>query len=141
MKKKDVIEFLKRGLMFGGFGSIIVGLILFIISMTDSTFSIEGWQIFVAIISGYLLAFVQASKTVFHTIEKWSPVKSFLLQLVCLYVVYVGAYLINNWIPFDYKVILIFTAIFIGSYFVIWLIVYLSIKATSKRLNKLKNEQ
>lgn len=141
MKKKDVIEFFKRGLMFGGFGSIIVGFILFIISMTDSTFSIEGWQIFVAIISGYLLAFVQASTTVFHTIEKWSPVKSVLLQLVCLYVVYVGAYLINNWIPFDYKIILIFTAIFIGSYFVIWLIVYLSIKATSKRLNKLKNEQ
>lgn len=137
MKKKDVIEFFKRGLMFGGFGSIIVGLVLFIISMTDSTFSIEGWQIFVAIISGYLIAFIQAATTVFHTIEKWSPIKSTLLQLVCLYVVYIGAYLINNWIPFDYKVILIFTAIFVAAYFIIWLIVYLSIKFTSKRLNQL----
>lgn len=137
MKKKDVIEFFKRGLMFGGFGPIIAGLILFIISMTDSTFSIEGWQIFVAIISGYLIAFIQAATTVFYTIEKWSPIKSTLLQLVCLYVVYISTYLINNWIPFDYKVILIFTAIFIAGYFIIWLIVYLSIKVTSKRLNKL----
>ena len=136
MKKKDVIEFLKRGLMFGGFGPIIVGLVLFIISMTDSNFAIEGWQMFVAIISGYLIAFVQAGTTVFHTIEKWAPIKSALLQLVCLYVVYVGAYLINNWIPFDYKVVLIFTAIFIAAYFIIWLIVYLSIKMTAKKLNK-----
>ena len=136
MKKKDVIEFFKRGLMFGGFGSIIVGLILFIISMVEKDFKIEGWQLFVAIISGYIIAFVQAATTVFHTIEKWSPIKSLLLQLVCLYVVYIGAYLINNWIPFDYKVIFIFTAIFVASYFIIWLIVYLCIKATSKRLNK-----
>ena len=33
MKKKDVIEFFKRGLIFGGFGPIIAGLILFIISI------------------------------------------------------------------------------------------------------------
>lgn len=137
MKKKDVIEFFKRGLIFGGFGPIIAGLILFIISMTNSTFSIEGWQIFVAIISGYLIAFIQAATSVFYTIEKWSLIKSTLLQLVCLYVVYIGAYLINNWIPFDYKVILIFTAIFIVAYFIIWLIVYLCIKVTSKRLNQL----
>lgn len=137
MKKKDVIEFFKRGLIFGGFGPIIAGLILFIISMTNSTFSIEGWQIFVAIISGYLIAFIQAATSVFYTIEKWSLIKSTLLQLVCLYVVYIGAYLINNWIPFDYKAILIFTAIFIVAYFIIWLIVYLCIKVTSKRLNQL----
>lgn len=136
MKKSEVIEFFKRGFTFGGTGCIIVGFIIWMISLSTGSPNLEGWQIFLAIVSGFLLAFIQAATTVFHQIERWSPIKSAGLQLLCLYVVYLGSYLANSWIPFNWLVIVVFTAIFIAVYFIIWITVYLIIKNRVKKLNQ-----
>ena len=85
---KNVKEFLKRGLMFGGFGPVIVGIVLAFISISE-TISLEAWQILVAIVTSYILAAVQAGTSVFNEIENWSPVKSALLQGGCIYLVYI----------------------------------------------------
>ena len=136
---KYVKEFLHRGLVFAGFGPIILGIIYFILSKTIDKFTLSGSQVSLAIVSIYLLAFVQAGATVFNQIEHWSTAKSLLCHLSTLYVAYSLCYVVNTWIPFEPKVLLIFTAVFMGIYFVIWGIVYLSVKATSKSFNaKLK---
>jgi len=41
----------------------------------------------------------------------------------------------NSWIPFDPRVLLIFTGIFVLVYAVIWLTVYFSIKLVSRRMS------
>lgn len=134
-----VKEFLHRGMMFGGFGPIVLGIVYVVLSRTLDDFSLMGAQVCLAIISTYILAFLQAGATVFNQIEHWSLAKSLLCHFSTLYIAYVGCYLLNTWIPFETKMVLTFTAIFVVLYFVIWLTVYLSIKATSKRLNgKLK---
>lgn len=133
---KYVKEFLHRGLMFGGFGPIIMAIIYLILSYTIKNFSFEGAQIFTAVVSTYLLAFVHAGSSVFNQIEHWSTMKGLLCQLVSLYIAYVVCYLINSWIPFEFSVILIFTAIFVVGYFAIWGIVYLCVKGNAKKLNK-----
>ena len=129
-------EYLKRGMAFGGFGPIIGGIIYLILSFCIDDFTLSGADVFVAIVSTYLLAFVQAGASVFNQIEGWSITKSLLCHLGSIYVAYVGCYLINSWIPFEPTVVAIFTAIFIVTYFIIWIAVYLSIKAVSKKLNK-----
>ena len=136
---KYVKEFLHRGLIFGGFGPIIFGIIIYIISKTTDDLAFNGADMLTGIISIYLLAFAHAGASVFNQIEHWSIGKSLLYHLSTLYVAYSLCYVINTWIPFEPKVLLIFTIVFLTIYFVVWGIVYLSIKAISKNCNaKLK---
>ena len=132
--RKYAKEFFKRGLMFAGFGPVVVGIILFIISLFTEV-SLSGYEILLAIISTYLLAFVQAGATIFNQIEGWSIPKSLGFHLGSIYLAYLGCYLINSWIPFDLVVVLIFTVVFVFTFLLIWLIVYLAVKHTTKKLN------
>lgn len=134
--KHYVKEFFHRGLMFGGFGPIVLGVIYAILERTVAYFSLSGPQVLLAIVSTYVLAFVQAGASVFNQIEEWPLPKSLLCHFLSLYVVYVLSYLINTWIPFQAEVVLIFTAIFVAIYFVIWTAVYLTVRATSRHLNQ-----
>lgn len=131
-----VKKFFHRGLMFGGFGPIIAGIVYLIVSVTLSNFTLSGMQVCLAIVSTYLLAFLQAGASVFNQIEEWPLAKSLLCHLVTVYVAYVSCYLLNTWIPFEPMVLVIFTAIFLAAYFVIWGIVYFTVKAAEKKLNK-----
>lgn len=128
-------DFLHRGLIFGGFGPIVVAIVFMCISLADRGFSLTANQILLATVSSYLLAFVQAGVTVFNQIEHWSTVKSLLCHFVMLYATYSVCYVVNSWIPFEPMVLVIFSVIFAVLFFVIWTIVYLSVKATSKRFN------
>ena len=134
--KNPVKEFFLRGLIFAGGGPIIVGIVYLILQYALEDFSLSGTQVFVAILSTYLLTFVHAGSGVFHQIESWSLGKSALCQLGLLYLCYTVCYVMNSWIPFEPIALAIFTAIFVGGYGVIWLAVYLSVNATVRRLNK-----
>ena len=128
--------FLHRGLIFGGFGPIILGIVYAILEKTVDAFSLNGVQILIAIVSIYLLAFVQAGATVFEQIEHWGTGKSLFCHLGVLYLAYVGCYLLNNWIPFEPTVIMIFTGIFVVGYLLIWAIIVLATKGISRKLNE-----
>ena len=132
---KYLKEFFRRGLMFGGFGPLVAGIIYFVVSKTSPSFFLNGTEVFSAILSTYILAFLQAGATVFKKKKKWSLMKSLLCHFSTLFVAYTSCYLLNSWIPFDYRVILIFIGIFVAVYFTVWSIVYFSIKATSRKLN------
>ena len=132
---KYLKEFLHRGLMFAGFGPIVLGIIFFVLSKTVNDFYVSGGQILLGIISTYILAFVQAGVTVFNQIDHWSTPKSLLCHFGSLYAVYVLCYVLNSWIPFEWAVIGIFTAIFVTVFFVIWFVVYFVVKATRNKLN------
>lgn len=122
--------------MFGGFGPIVLSIIYLIISKTKADFVLDATEASLAIVSIYLLAFAQAGATVFTQIEEWSLPKTLFCHFLTLYVAYVLCYTVNTWIPFDPKVILIFTLIFAGVFFAIWFTVYFCVKATSKKFNK-----
>lgn len=138
--KKNIVMFLKRGLLFSSLGPIIVGFVFWMIDLSTD-FTITGGEIFLAIVSGWLLAFVHAGTSVFHQIDEWPVLKGALFQLVFLYVTYLVVYLINKWLPFDWRVILIFTAIFIVAYFIIWIIIYLIVRCQTKKLNQNLNKE
>jgi hypothetical protein len=128
-------KFLHRGLLFGGFGTIIVGIVYAILDGTLHNFSLGGDEVFISIISTYLLAFVHAGASVFNQIEHWSVAKSLLFHFSTLYAAYLACYLINTWISFDFVVVAIFSAVFVVAYFAVWMTVYFCMKATEKKLN------
>lgn len=133
--KKYAVEFLKRGMLFGGFGPILAAIIYYIISLsTDIKFS--GSEILIGIISTYLLAFIQAGASIFNQIENWPIYKSLGIHMLTIYIAYLGCYLVNSWIPFYWDVVLIFTIVFIVTYLLIWTIVYIVVNKITKDLNK-----
>ena len=131
-----VKEFFLRGLIFGGCGPLVLGIVYLCLHRALKDFSLSGFEVFLGILSTYILAFIHAGSGVFHRIESWSPGKSCLCQLSLLYASYVLCYVLNDWIPFEPLAIAVFTAIFVVGYGVICLTVYLSIKAYAKRLNR-----
>ena len=129
-------SFLHRGLVFGGFGPIVTAIIYLVLSFSIENFSVSGIEMFAAIISTYLLAFVHAGASVFNQIESWPIAKSLLFHFGSLYLTYTLCYLINSWIEFDLKVLLIYTLVFLIIYFAIWLTVVISVKLVSKKINE-----
>ena len=121
--------------MFGGFGPIVMGIVFFIIEKTVDGVSFNATEVLLAIVSSYLLAFIQAGATIFNQIEDWPLPKSLLCHFVSLYIAYSGCYLLNSWIPFEPMVLVIFSVAFTATFFIIWLIVYLSVKTVSRKMN------
>ncbi len=130
-----VKSFFHRGLVFGGFGPIVVAIVFMCISFGNDDFRLNALQILLATVSSYLLAFVQAGVTVFNQIEHWSTVKSLLCHFSTLYAAYSVCYVVNSWIPFEPMVLVIFTAVFVLLFLAIWGIVYFSVRSTSKKFN------
>ena len=131
-----VKEFFHRGLIFGGFGPIVLGIVYACLDHFLPGFALSGGQLLVAIISVYLLAFVQAGASVFNQIEHWSVPKALLCHFSLLYGAYVLCYLVNDWIPFRWEVIGVFTAIFAVAYLTVWLTVFITVKLVSRKLNR-----
>ena len=133
---KYLKEFLHRGLMVGGFGPIVAGIVYLIIGLVVKDVTVLPYEMFMSILSTYILAFLVAGASVFYQIEKWSFTKASLFHFIILYVSYTLCYLVNDWISFTLIDYLIFTAIFIAGYIIIWLIIVISIKSAEKRLNE-----
>ena len=134
--KEYIKAFLLRGMLFGGFGPIIAGMVYLSISFSIDNFTLSGGEVFLGIVSTYLLAFIHAGASIFNQIESWSVGRSLLVHLGTLYIAYVGCYLINTWIPFEWVAIAIFTGIFVLAYLIVWVTVYIIMRNTSKRLNE-----
>lgn len=140
MRNKYVKEFMVRGVAFGALGPLVFGIVLMILGFCKVEINLDGWQILLGIVSTYLLAFVQAGASVFEQIEEWSDFKSALIHMVTIYVIYLAAYLVNNWIPFNWIVIAIFSGTVVVTFLIIWLICYLVNRNYKKQLNCLVKE-
>lgn len=132
---KYLKSFLQRGIAFGGFGPIVVGIVLFVIDIGQTEVLLTGSEILLAVVSSYILAFVQAGASIFNQIDRWPLTKSLLCHFSLLFVTYSLTYIVNSWIPFEPMVLLIFFLVFTLVYFIIWLSVYFAIKAHTKKLN------
>ena len=133
---KYVKSYLLRGLIFGGFGPIVTGIILWLIQLSGVEVILSGGELLLTIVSTYLLAFIHAGSSIFHQIEKWPLTKSMICQLSSLYVAYSSCYLVNQWLSFEWKTLAIFTGFFVVGYLVIWVSICLIARSVSKRLNK-----
>lgn len=138
--KELIKKFCLRGLLFSVGGPLIYGIVMFIIGLTMPDLVITPKELLIGIVSISILSFLVAGASCLYDKERNIAIST-LIHLTILYVSYILCYLINGWLEFDIKVILIFTLIFIGGYFIIWLSIYIPIKINEKKLNQKLNRK
>lgn len=140
--KKTVLTFLKRGLMAAGGGPVVLAIVYGILGKTGVMEALAPGEVCLGILTVTLMAFIAAGVTVVYTLERLPLVSAMLIHGGVLYLDYLMMYLLNRWIPRDLTAIGIFTAVFAVGYALVWLCVYLSIRAKTDRLNrKLRGEK
>ena len=139
--KKFVLEFLRRGLIASGIGPIVLAIVYLILQQTAAVETLSVNQVCIGIFSITALAFIAGGMNAIYQIERLPLMVAILIHGGVLYVGYLGTYLLNDWLDFGVIPIVVFTAIFVVGYIVIWAIIYSIIKRNTAKLNKMLKEK
>ena len=139
--KKFVLEFLRRGLIASGISPIVLAIVYLILQQTAAVETLSVNQVCIGIFSITALAFIAGGMNVVYQIERLPLMAAILLHGGILYVSYLSTYLLNDWLDFGVMPIVVFTAIFVVGYIVIWAIIYSIIKSNTVKLNKMLKEK
>ena len=133
---KHVKEFLLRGLTCAAGGPLVLAIIYAILGAQGVATSLAPAEVSTAIISVTVMAFIAAGITMVYQIEQLPLLCAVLIHGGVLYADYLLMYILNSWIPRNWQAIGIFTAIFAAGYALIWLVIYLTIRAKTERINQ-----
>ena len=140
--KRFVSEFVRRGLIASGIGPIVLAIVYLVLKQSAAINTLSVDQVCVGIFSLTSLAFVAGGMNAIYQIERLPLMTAILIHGVVLYVGYLIAYLLNGWLELGMISIIVFTAIFVVGYVVIWAIIYSIIKKNTAKLNEsLKKRQ
>ena len=139
--KKHIGEFIHRGLIACGFGPIILAIIYLILQHQGVIESLSVNQVCLGIFSLFALAFVAGGMNVIYQLERLPLMMAILIHGSVLYISYLVAYLLNDWLKWGRIPILVFSGIFVVGYLAIWAIIYSVIKSKTARLNKMLKQK
>ena len=139
--KKFVLEFLRRGLIASGIGPIVLAIVYLILQQTAAVEMLSVNQVCIGIFSITALAFIAGGMNAIYQIERLPLMVAILIHGGILYISYLVTYLLNDWLDFGVMPIVVFTAIFVVGYIVIWAIIYSIIKRNTAKLNKMLKEK
>ena len=136
------MEFFRRGLIACGFGPIILVVFYLILQYQCNIQTLTVNQVCIGIISLSALAFIAGGMNFIYQIEQLPLMVAIFIHGVVLYSSYLATYLINDWLEWGATPILVFSGIFVVSYFVIWVSIYCLIRKRTEKLNEiLKKKQ
>lgn len=140
--KKNILEFVRRGLVACGFGPVVLAIVYLILQYQGAIETLTVTQVCQGIFSLAALAFLAGGMNVIYQVEQLPLMIAILIHGGVLYISYLATYLINGWLEWGLTPILVFTAIFVLSYLIIWAVIYSISKRRTKRLNEmLKKKQ
>ena len=139
--KKFVLEFLRRGLIASGIGPIVLAIVYLILQQTAAVEALSVNQVCIGIFSITALAFIAGGMNSIYQIERLPLMVAILIHGGVLYIGYLGTYLLNDWLDFGVMPIVVFSAIFVVGYIVIWAIIYSIIKRNADKLNKILKQK
>ncbi len=140
--KKFVLEFLRRGFIASGIGPIVLAIVYLILKQSAAIDTLTVNQVCVGIFSLTALAFIAGGMNAIYQVERLPLMTAILIHGGVLYIGYLGTYLLNDWLDFGVIPIIVFTAIFVVGYIVIWAIIYSIIRRNTAKLNEmLKKKQ
>lgn len=134
--KKYIVEFLKRGLTFSVGGPVVLAIVYGILGATGTAVSLTPREVCLGILTVSLMAFVAAGITVVYTAEKLPLFWAALLHGIVLYADYILIYLLNGWLQLGMTPVLIFSAIFVAGYALVWVIIYFTTRQSTRMLNQ-----
>ena len=139
--KKFILEFLRRGFVAAGIGPIVLAIVYLILQQTAAVETLSVNQVCIGIFSITALAFIAGGMNAIYQIERLPLMVAILIHGGALYIGYLGTYLLNDWLDFGVMPIVLFTAIFVVGYIVIWTIIYSIIKRNAAKLNKMLKQK
>ena len=140
--KKFVLEFFRRGFIAAGIGPIVLAIVYLILKQSAAIDTLTVNQVCIGIFSLSALAFIAGGMNAIYQVERMPLMTAILIHGCTLYIGYLGTYLLNDWLDFGVIPIIVFTAIFVVGYIVIWAIIYSIIRRNTAKLNEmLKKKQ
>jgi hypothetical protein len=134
--KKFILEFLHRGFIAASIGPIILVIVYLILQQSADIRTLTVHEVCIGICSLTALAFMAGGMNAIYQIERLPLMVAILIHGSALYIGYLGTYLLNDWLEFGVLPIVVFTAIFVVGYIVIWAIIYSIIKRNTEKLNE-----
>ena len=134
--KKVILGFVRRGLISAGFGPIVLAILYLILQKQNLLDVLTVNQVSRGIFSLFVLAFIAGGMNVIYQMERLPLMIAILIHGGVLYVGYLCTYLVNNWLAFSVIPIVVFSAIFVVGYVVIWAAIYCIIKRNTGKLNE-----
>ena len=140
--KKFVSAFVIRGLIAMGIGPVGLAIVYLILKQADAIDTLTVDQICMGIFSLSTLAFIAGGMNAIYQVERLPLMTAILIHGGVLYIGYLGTYLFNDWLDLGVIPIIVFTAIFVVGYIVIWAIIYSIMRRNTAKLNDiLKKKQ
>lgn len=134
--KKFVLDFLRRGLIACGIGPMVLAVLYLILQQSAAVETLTVNQVCIGIFSITALAFMAGGMNAIYQIERLPLMVAILIHGSVLYISYLGTYLLNDWLDWGVIPIVVFSAIFVVGYIVIWAIIYSIIKRNTVKLNE-----
>ena len=139
--KKNVLEFIRRGLIACGFGPMILAVLYLILQNQAGLESLTVNQVCIGIFSISALAFIAGGMNVVYQIEQLPLMWAILIHGCVLYFSYLGTYLVNDWLEWGKAPILVFTGIFVLGYLAVWAVIYSLTRRNTERINMALREK
>ena len=139
--KKNVLEFIRRGLIACGFGPMILAVLYLILQNQAGLEYLTVKQVCIGIFSISALAFIAGGINVVYQIEQLPLMWAILLHGCVLYFSYLGTYLVNDWLEWGKAPILVFTGIFVLGYLAVWAVIYSLTRRNTEKVNMALREK
>ena len=139
--KRYAMEFIRRGLVACGLGPLVLAVIYLILDRQGLVQTLDAAQVSVGIFSLTALAFLAGGMNVIYQLERLPLMAAVTIHGGVLYIGYLAVYLVNGWLEQGRGPILVFTAIFVIGYLLIWAAIYAILRRRTRILNQLLKER
>ena len=139
--KKFVLDFVRRGLIAAGIGPIVLAIVYLILQQSADISTLTVHEVCIGILSLTTLAFIAGGMNAIYQVERMPLMTAIWIHGGTLYIGYLGTYLLNDWFDFGVIPIIVFTAIFVVGYIVIWAIIYSIIRKNTAKLNEMMKKK
>ena len=134
--KRNVFEFVRRGLVACGFGPLVLAALYLLLQKQGVLHTLTVNEVCLGIVSLSVLAFIAGGMNVIYQVERLPLMWAILIHGGVLYASYLGTYLINGWLEWGMTPILAFSGIFTVGYLAVWAVIYTVTKKNTVRLNE-----
>lgn len=138
--KRFWLEFLRRGLMAAAGGPLVLAIIYGILGSTGAVAALTPKEVCIGILTVTFMAFIAAGITAIYQTDRLPLMLAILTHGGVLYLDYLIMYLLNNWIQRSFTAIIVFSAIFISGFALVWVIIYFTTKAKTAKINQNLNK-
>ena len=139
--RKNILEFIRRGLIACGFGPLILAVLYLILQNQAGVEFLTVIQVCIGIFSISALAFIAGGMNVVYQIEQLPLMWAILIHGCVLYFSYLGTYLVNDWLEWGKAPILVFTGIFVLGYLAVWAVIYSLTRRNTEKINMALREK